>query len=406
MSDYKNKKICIVGKGISGKGAYYLALESEAKPYFFDGEFNSPDLIVVSPGVRDQKVFDYAEKNSVPLIGEIEFAYKNDTADTVVAVTGTNGKTTTTQMIGSIFAEDGKSVEVCGNIGVAYSTRCLLSHEVTVLEVSSFQLDTIQSFAPHIAIITNLSPDHIDVHGSFEAYVDAKMKICANQSDSDFLIVDKSVSDRLDSSIKSHIAVIGEDVCVRGDYIVAFERKILRISQTPLKGVFLTDALFAVAAAKLSGIGDKAIKKSLTDFSAQKHRLENVGNFYGKTYYDDSKGTNIGATLAACAEMQGDTVLIAGGSYKGYEYDELIAGLPSSIKYVVAMGAVGKKIKEAAERNDFKNIILCEHLPQAVSECKKLDVKNVLLSPASASFDDYSGYDKRGDHFKRLISER
>lgn len=119
MSDYKNKKICIVGKGISGKGAYYLALESEAKPYFFDGEFNSPDLIVVSPGVRDQKVFDYAEKNSVPLIGEIEFAYKNDTADTVVAVTGTNGKTTTTQMIGSIFAEDGKSVEVCGNIGVA-----------------------------------------------------------------------------------------------------------------------------------------------------------------------------------------------------------------------------------------------------------------------------------------------
>lgn len=225
-------------KGYKRKGSILFGVGIGSETVFFDGEFNSPDLIVVSPGVRDQKVFDYAERNLVPLIGEIEFAYKNDTADTVVAVTGTNGKTTTTQMIGCIFAEDGKSVEVCGNIGVAYSTRCLLSHEVTVLEVSSFQLDTIQSFAPHIAIITNLTPDHIDVHGSFEAYVDAKMKICANQSNSDFLIVDKSVSDRLDSSIKSHIAVIGEDVCVRGDYIVAFERKYCEYLKLRLEACF------------------------------------------------------------------------------------------------------------------------------------------------------------------------
>ena len=405
MSSFENKKICIVGKGISGKGAFALATEIGARPYYYDGKFDSPDLIVVSPGVTDKKVFDYAADNDVSVIGELEFAYKCDCAKNIIAVTGTNGKTTTTELIGRVMACDGQKVEVCGNIGIAYSSRCLMNHDVTALEVSSFQLMTVKDFSPHIAIITNISPDHIDVHGSYQNYIEAKLKICKNQTAKDFLIVDKSVLSLIKPSVRAHIAVIGEDVFAHGNNIIAFGRNVAQISEINLDGVFLTDALFAVAAAKLCGTTDDAVKNALKTFVPPSHRLENLGKFGGKTYYDDSKGTNIGATLAACSCMKEETVLIAGGSYKGYGYEDLIKNLPPKIKYVVAFGAVREMVNSAAKSNGYNNIIVCEHLPQAVAVCKNLDVKNVLLSPASASFDDYSGYDKRGEHFKRLISE-
>ncbi|MBR2971219.1 MAG: UDP-N-acetylmuramoyl-L-alanine--D-glutamate ligase [Clostridia bacterium] len=404
-NNYFGKRILIVGSGISGKGAAFALKQSGALIYFYDGEIpSSIDLIVMSPGIRDEKFIAYAQQNNIPVIGEIELGFTLDNAP-VIAITGTNGKTTTTMLTGDILSRSGYKTIVCGNIGTSYSKNALLTHERSVVEVSSFQLLTVKDFAPKVAIITNITPDHLDRHGNMQNYINAKLNICRNQTAEDYVIVPREVRVLLkEFGVKSQIVTLGSDITVQKEALWVFGKKIADVAELQQKEEHnLVDALFASCAAILQGATLSAVHDALVSFRSAEHRLSFVGKVGGKSYYNDSKGTNIGAALAAAKSMTGSTVLIAGGSDKGYEFDELFVELPKCVKYVIGMGEVKEKLRLAADRQGYEGFIICSGLEEATETAKRLDVSNVLLSPAAASFDSYEGYDKRGEHFERLI---
>ncbi len=404
-NNFFGKRILIVGSGISGKGAAYALKQKGALIYFYDGVYpENLDYIIMSPGVKDDKIFAYAKQNGITLIGEIELGYEMDDAP-VIAITGTNGKTTTTMLTGKILSLDGYETIVCGNIGSAYSKSVLLPHNRSVVEVSSFQLLTVKDFAPEVAIITNITPDHLDRHGSMENYINAKLNICRNQSASDYVITTREVRALLkDFGVKSQIVTLGSDLTYDNGILTVFGKKIVHIDELKQQETHnIIDALFASAAAILQGASPETAHNALISFEHAQHRLSFVCKSNGKSYYNDSKGTNIGAAIAAARSMNGSTVLIAGGSDKGYEFDELFLELPKTIKYVIGIGEVREKLSDAAIRQNFNGFLLASGLEDAVEISKTLDVQNVLLSPAAASFDCYDGYDKRGEHFERLV---
>ncbi len=404
-NNFFGKRALIVGSGISGKGAAYALKQNGAIINFFDGTYpERTDLIVISPGVKEEEIFSYANQNAIPIIGEIELGYELDDAP-IVAITGTNGKTTTTMLTGKILTLSGFQTIVCGNIGTSYSKSALAPHERSVVEVSSFQLLSVKDFAPEIAVITNITPDHLDRHGSMENYISAKLNICRNQSAKDYVLTSREVRPLLKNiGVKSQIVTLGSDLKCENGVLSVFGKKIAHIEELKLREPHnVADALFASAAAVLQGATLSAVHEALISFEPAQHRLSFVGKVNGKNYYNDSKGTNIGAAIAAAKCMTGPTVLIAGGSDKGYEFDELFLELPKNIKYVIGMGEVQKKLSEAAERQHYKGFLLASDLKDAVEISKTLNVQNVLLSPAAASFDCYDGYDKRGEHFERLV---
>ncbi|MCH5163846.1 MAG: UDP-N-acetylmuramoyl-L-alanine--D-glutamate ligase [Clostridiales bacterium] len=404
-NNFFGKRVLIVGSGISGKGAALALKQCGALIYFFDGTYpEGVDIIVMSPGIKDDKFTQYAKQKNIPVIGEIELGFKLDIAP-IVAITGTNGKTTTTMLTGDILKLSGFETIVCGNIGTSYSSSVLSPHTRSVVEVSSFQLLTVQDFCPHVAIITNITPDHLDRHGSMENYINAKLNICRNQTASDYIITSREVRILLkEFGVRSQIVTLGSDINYDGGVLSVFGKKIAKVDELNQKEEHnVINALFASAAAILEGADINAVHDALVNFKPAEHRLKFVGKYNGKNYFNDSKGTNIGAAIAAAKSMNGTTVLIAGGSDKGYEFDELFIELPKSIKYVIGMGEVKEKLKEAAYRQGFDRFILASGLEDAVETAKTLDVVNVLLSPAAASFDCYDGYDKRGEHFERLI---
>ena len=408
MNDnYFGKRILIVGSGISGKGAAYALKQCGALIYFFDGKFiDGIDLIVMSPGVKEEQFVEYAAKHHINIVSEIEVGYSLDNAP-VCAITGTNGKTTTTMLIGDMLTKSGLEPIVSGNIGSSYAKDSLKSHKSSVIEVSSFQLLNIREFKPNVAVITNITPDHLDRHKNMQNYINAKLNVCINQTSSDYLIVPREVRRLIkEFGAKSQIVTLGSDVKIENGYLVVFGKRIIKIEQLPIKEEHnINDASFACAASILMGANIDAINQALLSFKPALHRLSFVGNFDGKNFYNDSKGTNIGATLAATKSMNGTTALIAGGSDKGYEFDELFIDLPNNVKYVIGMGEVKEKLCNAAQRQGYGSFIPCSDLVDGVRIAKLLDVANVLLSPAAASFDSYEGYDKRGEHFERLIRE-
>lgn len=402
---YFGKRVLIVGSGISGKGAAYALKQCGALIYFFDGTFpDNIDVIVISPGVKDEQFSAYAKDKNIPIIGEIELGFTLDDSQ-IVAITGTNGKTTTTMLTGDILKLSGYKTIVCGNIGSAYSKSALDPHDRTVVEVSSFQLLTVREFTPRVAVITNITPDHLDRHGSMENYINAKLNICRNQGAGDYVIASREVRALLkDFGVKSQIVTLGSDLKVDNGALCVFGKRVANLGELKLREEHnLTNALFASAAAILSGANIDAVHEALLKFEPAEHRLSFVGKINGKNYFNDSKGTNIGAAIAAAKSMSGTTALIAGGSDKGYEFDELFISLPKTIKYIIGMGEVRDKLQSAAIRQGFDRFVLASDLEDAVGIAKTLDVVNVLLSPAAASFDCYAGYDKRGEHFERLI---
>ncbi len=404
-NNFFGKRVLIVGSGISGNGAAYALKQKGALIYFFEGTYpENIDMIVVSPGVKDEDIVHFAEKKKIPVIGEIELGYELDDSS-IIAITGTNGKTTTTMLIGKMLSIGGYKTIVCGNIGTAYSKSVLLPHECSVVEVSSFQLMTIKDFKPDIAVITNITPDHLDRHGSMENYINAKLNICRNQIANDYLITTREVRALIKNvGVKSQIVTLGSDLTCDGGILAVFGKKIAHVEELKQREPHnVADALFASAAAILRGASFDAVREVLLTFEPAQHRLSFVGNVGGKNYYNDSKGTNIGAAIAAANSMNGTTVLIAGGSDKGYEFDDLFLELPQNIKYVIGMGEVKEKLLNAAKRQGYQGFLLASELEDAVETAKALDVQNVLLSPAAASFDRYEGYDKRGEHFERLV---
>ena len=414
--DYKDKNIVIAGRGVSGQSAYEVLSALGATCSFLDeGLPPAASLLVLSPGIS---VFDAAlneaKAKGVPIIGEIELGYRLCRRP-VVAVTGTNGKTTVVKMIGRILACAGVMAAVCGNVGLPFSR---VAHEdafeIAVVEVSSFQLETVRDFRPKVAVITNIAPDHLNRHKTMQNYIDAKLAICRNQGEDDTLILsadDIPLYALQGLAPRSRILYTTVRGACEGAYILN-ERvwyggeEVCKVGEIRAENEHtLKNALSAVCACKALGVENRAIIEGLSAFEQDAHRLHLSAEKGGKRFYNDSKGTNVSATLAAASCMKGRTCLIAGGSDKGETYDDLFARLPPQVVRVAAMGAVAKTLCAAADRARFTNIRAFPDLAAAFAWACAGEEENILFSPASASFDAYSSYIERGEAFERLVRE-
>lgn len=418
--DFDAKRILIVGDGISGMGAKYTLKKRGANCIVYNGREPFPkdisyDLIVVSPGIaQENEVFSYARENSVPIIGELELGWQLNGNKPVIAVTGTNGKTTVTELVGSILCKRYKTA-VCGNIGISFSSRTdTPDYDVAVVEVSSFQLETIKDFRPRIACITNIKSDHLDRHKTMEKYAALKLKIAQNQTTNDFLVLSQNDIDIRylhGFSPMSNVFYTSLDSKVKGAYrlngnLYFINEFICKETDLKIHGDFnVSNALFAVCICKLYGIDTASVSQGLREYETAAHRLKQIAQIGGRIYWDDSKGTNIAASLRACEAMKGDTLVIMGGSDKGYEYDEFFLDIPDTVKEIAVIGQTADKIEKSAFKHGFNAVVRCDSLQNAVKYAAGCNVRNVLLSPASASFDMFKDYVDRGNAFIRAVKE-
>ncbi|MCL2370449.1 MAG: UDP-N-acetylmuramoyl-L-alanine--D-glutamate ligase [Firmicutes bacterium] len=414
------KKALILGKGISGSGAAE-ALQSLGynTKIFDDSDGGKPpkltgiSIVVHSPGVPiTHPTIQEAKQKNIDTMGELELGYRLCRCP-LVAITGTNGKTTVTRLLHRILANRGLRTDAVGNVGKSLASASLKSNEYDVLvcETSSFQLESITSFAPEIAMITNISPDHLDRHGTMDEYAKTKLKIAQNQTEKNFLILsmdDIPIKYLEGFAPRSHVLFVSTKRVVAGAYLLDgklyyFDEVICDRSNLKLQGDHnVSNALFAAAAARIMGVDRTVIAQTFADFELDDHRLQFIGTYGGKRYYDDSKGTNIDACLKACESMQGDTALILGGSDKGYDFGRLFDELPTHITYITAIGETATAIKSIGAIY-AKEVIICDSLEEAVECCSNSDIQNVLLSPATASYDMFKDYKERGERFAEIV---
>jgi UDP-N-acetylmuramoylalanine--D-glutamate ligase len=444
--DLTNKRVLVVGLGRSGvASALFLKQRgaqvtvSDSKPQEQLGEeisvlldhgiaietgghgertFHGQDLIVVSPGVPvDSPPLVQARALGEPVIGEIELAARF-LPKNIVAITGSNGKTTTTTLTGEIIAAGGYATYVGGNIGTPAVSLVDAARpdSVIVLEVSSFQLETIQIFRPKVAVVLNVTPDHLDRHRTFETYVDAKARIFENQQADDFAVLngDDSVCVGLAGRTPAQVfwfsrkKEVQQGTFVRDGRILfrdsAGQTEIMLASEIPLKGAHnLENSLAAVCAGVVMKCVPERIRAAVHNFKAVEHRLEYVATIRGVEYYNDSKATNVDATIKALESFPANIHLILGGKDKGSDYTVLNDLLRERVKYVYTIGAAAEKIeyqiKEAAETVHAKS--LDNAVQRASANAQPGDI--VLLAPACASFDQFRNYEHRGKVFKELV---
>src|SRR3989475_1500160 len=446
MMELRGKRVLVVGLGKSGvASALFLKLrgarvtvsdtktEDELRaeiPVLLDhgitvetgehGErtFHGQDLIVVSPGVpvdAAQLVQAWALGESV--IGEIELAARF-LPGRIVAITGSNGKTTTTTLTGEILTAGGLPTLVGGNIGtpaISLVERAKPDH-IIVLEVSSFQLETIQTFRPKMAVILNITPDHLDRHRTFAAYAGAKARIFENQQADDFAVLNADDPNcvALAEGIRAHICWFSRKKEVQQgasvqDGRIGFrdaggKREIMLVSEIPLKGAHnLENVLAAICAGALMGVKPEHIRRAVQQFKAVEHRLEYVATIRGVDYYNDSKATNVDATIKALESFPANIHLILGGKDKGSDYTVLNDLLRERVKRVYTIGAAAEKIeshiKGAAEIVPAETLDDAVHRAAAVAQAGDV----VLLAPACASFDQFDNYEHRGRVFKEVV---
>jgi len=382
--------------------------------------FRRQDLIVVSPGVPfDTPELVQVKSFGLPIIGEVELAARYLKGKTL-AITGSNGKTTTTSLCGKILEAGNLPVQVGGNIGLPVIALVDDSRDDgwSVLEVSSFQLETTYEFRPQIAVILNITPDHLDRHGNFENYAAAKEKIFANQTAEDALVLnaDDDVASRSAARAKSRVywfsrtRVVRQGAFVHDGAIVfrASEQStpefILKVEDIPLKGHHnVENVLAAVCAARLAGVSADAIRSAVESFRAVEHRLEFVANISGVDYYNDSKATNVDAAMKAVASFPSGIHLILGGKDKNSDYRLLRPLIQERVKAVYTIGSAAEKIFTHLEGS--APIVSAGTLGQAVTKASEAaqpgDV--VLLAPACSSFDQFENYEHRGQIFKELV---
>ena len=409
--DFKGKCGLIIGSGESGRGAEYALKKLGANSEVIDTEYiptdmNKYDFIVVSPGIRhDHPAYKYSALHNVPIYGEIGLGAILNTAP-VLGVTGTNGKTTTVGMLGSIYESAKINAVVCGNIGVSFArTSADGGYDRAIIELSSFQLLQASPLKVHIACITNLSADHLDYHGNMLEYRHAKLKIADGQTAEDFLIVPEKFN-LVGISGTPTIIRFGKDCYEKNGELYAFGKPFMSTSELNVKGAHnVENALNSALMAMLDGISAEDVRRGLMNFKSDKYRLSLVGEYNDVKFYNDSKGTNISACLSATKCMKGSTSLIVGGSDKGYDYDDLFLGLPEMISAVFVTGDNAEKIMTSAHRMGYKNIMLCSSLAEAVKRSAGGGFDNALFSPASASFDRYANYKERGDAFEREVKK-
>lgn len=378
------------------------------------------DVVMKSPGIPDKvALIQKLKKKEVRVISEIEFA-SHYTNATIVGITGSNGKTTTTMLVGHVLNKAGLDVGVGGNIGDSFAGMVANKpHENYVLELSSFQLDGIEDFAPHIAIITNITPDHLDRYEyKFENYIASKFRITENQTEDDFLIYDgddEAISDWIKKTkIKAQLMPFSiekeleKGVFLREENIIMkinTEEILMNVSELKLQGKHnVKNAMATSMAARLMQVRKQTIAESLSDFEGVEHRLENVQKVNGIQFVNDSKATNVNAVYYALECMDVPTVWIVGGVDKGNDYTDLLPLVREKVKAIVCLGLDNQKIIET-----FGNVV--DHLvetagaEEAVKVAYKLASKGdtVLLSPACASFDLFESYEDRGNKFKEAV---
>jgi len=447
----KDKKVLVFGAAKSGisatrllqkQGAFVVLYDANTKftKYDFVNEFEtehnfmlvtgdfpvdmikSIDLLVLSPGIpTDLPVVEQVRAEGVPIWGEIELAYRFFKGK-VIGITGTNGKTTTTSLVGDIMKTYYDEVYVVGNIGNPYTDIAMEASEksVTVIELSSFQLETIQEFKPDVSAILNITPDHLNRHHTMENYIQMKENVATNQTPSEICVLNyedevlRKMAERLHTSVmffssarelENGLYLDGEDIIYSVDddkYLVC------NVNELKIFGKHSYENVMAgVAIAIAMGVPMELIKKAITSFVAVEHRIEFVETINGVTYYNDSKGTNPDASIKAVQSMKGPTIVIGGGYDKHNEFDEWIDSFDGKVKYLVLLGQTRDKIAETARRHGFHNIIMVEDLKEAVriSAQKAQSGDAVLLSPACASWGMFENYEQRGRLFKEYVRE-
>lgn len=380
------------------------------------------DYVIKSPGIPNTAaIIKQLIHKQIQIISEIEFASKFTDA-TIIGVTGSNGKTTTTTIIYEILKSENTDVDIAGNIGVSFASKVAASNTKNyVLELSSFQLDGIIDFNPHIAIMTNLSPDHLDrYNNSFEKYINSKFNIIKNQSEKDYFIYDLEDVNIVEfiknniHKIKSNLLPFSTSKTI--DSVTYLEDKniisiinknkiIMPTNNFPLIGTHnLKNAMAATTVANLLKIRKETIRKSLEHFQAVEHRLEHVLKINKVNYINDSKATNVNAAYYALDSMQSSTVWIVGGIDKGNKYEELFSLVNEKVKAIICLGKDNKKIFENFE-NLVEYITEVKSMSEAVKEAYSIAKSNdsVLLSPACASFDLFKNYEDRGEQFKAEV---
>jgi UDP-N-acetylmuramoylalanine--D-glutamate ligase len=380
--------------------------------------FRGQDLIVVSPGVpSDSPALMQARAMGEPVIGEIELAYRF-LSGPITAVTGSNGKTTTTTLTGEIMAASGFSTLVGGNIGTTAVSLVRKAKPDTfiVLEVSSFQLETIEQFRPKIAVVLNVTPDHLDRHRTFDAYANAKARIFENQTADDYTVLnaDDPVCVEFGKRARSQVFWFSRREEIRqGAYVrngSIFFRKsehsleLMPVSEIPLKGSHnLENVLAAACAGSLAGCEAARVREAIKRFKAVEHRLEYVATIDGVEYYNDSKATNVDATVKALESFSGNIHLILGGKDKGSDYTLLNDLLAQRVKRVYTIGTAAEKIEAQIKgKTEVTSAGTLERAVEAASEAAVAgDV--ILLAPACASFDQFESYEHRGRVFKDQV---
>lgn len=467
--DFQRKKILVIGTGISGIAAAKL-LDQDAFVTLYDANANlteqevraklpenfrgeivigklaeeqkkSMDYAVLSPGVPvdSPDVKELCAAGTI-ILGEVELAYQYSKGK-VVAVTGTNGKTTTTALIGEIMKTYYNSVFVVGNIGIPYTEMVQKCQDdsVTVAEMSSFQLETIIDFRPETSVILNITPDHLNRHHTMENYIAAKFNITKNQTKKDVCILnyEDEVLRKEAASLKTEVFwfssaeklecglyLDGENIMYRsgrketvknsadmGDispmhHSSQEETLICNIHELNIIGRHnYENAMAAIAAGIVMGVPIDCIHKALTAFKAVEHRIEYVATKKGVKYYNDSKGTNPDAAIQAVRAMTTKTLLIGGGYDKGSEYGEWIDSFEGKVKYLVLIGQTREKIAETARQKGFKDIVMADSMQEAVRFCAEHaeSGETVLLSPCCASWGMFKNYEERGRIFKELV---
>ena len=440
------QRLVILGGGESGVGAAILGKQKEydvfvsdrneiAKKYKevllhneIDYEENqhsetkifNADVVMKSPGIPEKvELVQQLKKKGIPVISEIEFASKF-TNSTIVGITGSNGKTTTTLLTHHILQHADLNVGIAGNIGDSFAEQVATENmENYVLELSSFQLDGVENFNSHIAIITNISPDHLDRYDyDFSKYISSKFRITKNQKATDYLIYDaddEAIKNWLNNN-KTRAKLVPfsiEKELKYGAYIkdnniitnIKPEQFIMPTTNLAIKGKHnLKNAMAATMAAQLLKVRKESIKESLADFEGVEHRLENVGKVNDVYFINDSKATNVNATFYALECMDKTTVWIVGGVDKGNDYADLLPLVREKVSAIVCLGLDNEKIKETFG-NVVDIIVETAGAEEAVKVSKKIANKGdvVLLSPACASFDLFKNYEDRGRQFKKAV---
>ena len=445
----EGKRVLVVGSGKSGVAAAELLRKKGITFVLFDGnkdldvtalieknpvfagaeillgelapeDMARIDLVVLSPGVpTDLPMVNELRNRQIPIWGEIELAY-HFAKGRIIAITGTNGKTTTTSLVGEIMANYFDDVKVVGNIGIPYTSVAADTTEdtVTVAEISSFQLETTHEFAPEVTAILNITPDHLNRHHTMECYIETKESITKNQTAGDTCVLnyEDEVLRRFGETLQTKVVFFsskrrlekgfyldGEDIFYADG---TTDTKVINVNELNILGKHNYENVMAAVGMSVSfGVPMDKIVEVLKRFQAVEHRIEYVTEKRGVKFYNDSKGTNPDAAIQGIRAMNRPTLLIGGGYDKQSEYDEWIESFDGKVKKLVLIGQTKERIAECAKKHGFEDVILCDTFEQAIDTCYANAVSGdaVLLSPACASWGMFSDYEERGRIFKEYV---